>query len=226
LSSSEPSGGGADLVEAGPSDPARDLVVAQLGEALGDGVLEVRLDPGRDLWVRVRTGDWLPTARVLSGLGFSYFCFLSVIDWLPSPFGRSLDSEVDRALEGAPPREAEPMAHGYAGGETRFQAFARLHSIERKIGVTVKADVPDDTEAIDSWSGVFAGANWHEREAHEMYGVTFVGHPALKNLYLPGAFEGYPLRKDFPLVARLVKPWPGIVDVEGMPGGDDAGGEE
>ena len=45
----------------------------------------------------------------------------------------------------------------------------------------------------------------------------------LVNLYLPGAFEGYPLRKDFPLLSRMVKPWPGIVDVEPMP--DEAGSD-
>ena len=46
----------------------------------------------------------------------------------------------------------------------------------------------------------------------------FEGHPALRHLYLPFDFEGHPLRKDFPLLAREVKPWPGLVDVEGMPG--------
>jgi NADH-quinone oxidoreductase subunit C len=54
-----------------------------------------------------------------------------------------------------------------------------------------------------------------------MFGFTFNGHPNLIKLYLPGAFEGNPLRKDFPLIARRVKPWPGIVDVEPMPGTDD-----
>ena len=54
-------------------------------------------------------------------------------------------------------------------------------------------------------------------------GFAFTGHPALRHLYLPAEFEGYPLRKDFPLLAREVKPWPGLVDVEPMPGeeGDD-----
>jgi NADH-quinone oxidoreductase subunit C len=51
-----------------------------------------------------------------------------------------------------------------------------------------------------------------------MFGIAFDGHPGLRHLYLPGEFEGHPLRKDFPLLARLVKPWPGIVDVEPMPG--------
>jgi NADH-quinone oxidoreductase subunit C len=54
-----------------------------------------------------------------------------------------------------------------------------------------------------------------------MFGIGFDGHPDLRNLYLPGAFEGYPLRKDFPLLSRMVKPWPGIVDVEPMPGASD-----
>lgn len=49
------------------------------------------------------------------------------------------------------------------------------------------------------------------------------GNANLAHLYLPGAFEGNPLRKDFPLLARRVKPWPGIVDVEPMPGADDEG---
>jgi NADH-quinone oxidoreductase subunit C len=207
-------------------DPLRDLLVAELGDVLGDAVLDVRLEAGRDLWVRVSTEAWLPLARLLQGLGFQYFCFLSVIDWLPSPYGRSLDSEVDRVVEHAPARQSGPVEHGYTGGDTRFQVFARLYSTDRKLGLTVKADVPDETIAVESWSGVYAGANWHEREAHEMYGVEFVGHPALKNLYLPGGFEGHPLRKDFPLLSRLVKPWPGLVDVEGMPGAEDAAGDD
>ena len=70
---------------------------------------------------------------------------------------------------------------------------------------------------VDSWSHLFAGANWHERECHEMFGIGFNNHPDLRNMYLPGDFEGHPLRKDFPLLARMVKPWPGIVDVEPMP---------
>jgi NADH-quinone oxidoreductase subunit C len=58
-----------------------------------------------------------------------------------------------------------------------------------------------------------------------MYGFVFDGHPGLRHLYLPGAFEGYPLRKDFPLLAREIKPWPGLVDKEPMPG-EEAGDDE
>ena len=78
---------------------------------------------------------------------------------------------------------------------------------------------------MPTWVGVYAGANWHEREAWEMFGIRFAGHPDLRHLYLPSDFEGHPLRKDFPLLARMVKPWPGIVDVEPMPADLDEDGE-
>jgi NADH-quinone oxidoreductase subunit C len=50
-----------------------------------------------------------------------------------------------------------------------------------------------------------------------MFGFVFEGHPALRHHYLPMEFEGHPLRKDYPLLSRVVKPWPGLVDVEPMP---------
>ena len=209
------------------SDPVREELVNRLRLALGAGVEEVHLDPGRDVWVRVAPDHWRAAAEAARDqLGCTYFCFLSVIDWLPSPFGRSMDSEVDTILDATKAKEPEPMSHGYAGGSTRFQVLARLSSITDHVGVTLKADVPEDTLTIASWASVYGGANWHEREAFEMFGLNFEGHPGLRKLYLPGDFEGYPLRKDFPLLARIVKPWPGIVDVEGMPGvADEEGGE-
>ena len=81
----------------------------------------------------------------------------------------------------------------------------------------IGTDLPSDGPEIDTLTGVYAGANWHEREAHEMFGIEFRGHPNLGKLYLPEQFEGNPLRKSFPLLTREVKPWPGKVDVEGMP---------
>ena len=220
-----------DAPEGAPQDSAPDAVreelVSRLRSGLGAGVVDVHLAAGRDLCVRIATGAWRDAGELLRDrIGCNYFCFLSVIDWLPSPYGRSMDSEVDNILEKTAAREPEAMVHGIAGGETRFQLLARVYSVADRVGVTLKADVPDDTTTIDSWSEIYAGANWHEREAWEMFGVIFQGHPNLKKLYLPGDFEGFPLRKDFPLIARMVKPWPGIVDVEGMPGvADDEGGE-
>ncbi|MGH8916760.1 MAG: NADH-quinone oxidoreductase subunit C, partial [Actinomycetes bacterium] len=58
----------------------------------------------------------------------------------------------------------------------------------------------------------YRGANWHERETHEMFGIEFIGHPNLVRLLLPDDFQGRPLRKDFVLASRAAKPWPGAVN--------------
>jgi NADH-quinone oxidoreductase subunit C len=201
-----------------PGDALREGIVEDLRAAIGDQLVDTHLMPQRDLWVRVAPEAWVATADALKSQGFDYFCFLSAIDWMPSPYGKGEDDPS------APPVEPDPDAgaikQGYAGGESRFQVFARVTDIKRHVGVTIKADVPDSM-TMATWIPVYAGANWHEREAHEMFGIDFDGHPDLRNLYLPGAFEGFPLRKDFPLLSRMVKPWPGIVDVEPMPGAAD-----
>ncbi len=218
-----------------PSDTSADEVIdtarAALLEAitadLGDAVLGSHLMPGTDLWVRVSTDTWGDMAAYLRDRQrFRFFSWLSAIDWLPSPYGRSLDADVDNTLEGiavAAPGEVVP---GYTGGDTRFQVIARVHNLSTNLGLTVKADVPDDTMSIGTWTGSYPGAEWHEREAWEMFGIHFGGHPGLRHLYLPGEFEGHPLRKDYPLLARLIKPWPGIVDVEPMPGAESTDEEE
>lgn len=204
-----------------PGDSLREGIVDDLRRRLGDAVIDVKLIPQTDLWVRVASDAWGTAATVLKELGFTYFCYLSAIDWKPSPWGRGEDDPTE------PPRErSTEIVQGYTGGETRFQMLARVTDTTRHVGVTLKADVPETDEdggalTMPSWSAVYAGANWHERETREMFGISFDGHPDLRNIYLPSDFEGYPLRKDFPLLARMVKPWPGIVDVEPMPAEED-----
>ena len=228
----------ADTTEAeaaAPTDERREALLAQLVDHLGDDLLESHIAPGHDLWIRVPASAWKSTMRHLrNDHGFRFFEFLSAIDWLPSPYGRYEDAAVDVAAAGAT-ADAVPAAieTGVAGGETRFQVFARLIDVSRKdLGIIIKADVPpaegsaDEPGSIESIISVFPGANWHEREVHEMYGIGFEGHPYLVNLYLPTGFEGHPLRKDYPLLARVVKPWPGIVDVEPMPDEGESGEEE
>ncbi|AJE84898.1 dehydrogenase [Streptomyces albus] len=80
--------------------------------------------------------------------------------------------------------------------------------------------VPHEEPVAPTAVGVYAGATWHERETHEMFGVVFEGHPGLDKLLLPENFEGHPLRKDFVLAARVAKAWPGAKE----PGESDHGG--
>jgi NADH-quinone oxidoreductase subunit C len=211
----------ADTPTALASDHLREGLVDRLRSVIGDALLDSHVAPGRDVWVRVAPEAWRRAGLALRDqLGMDYFCFLSAIDWMPSPFGRSEDDPTAPA-----PERDDTIRQGITGGSTRFQMLARVVSSTAHVGINVKADVPDSL-SIESWIPAYAGANWHEREAWEMFGITFAGHPDLRHMYLPTEFEGYPLRKDFPLLARLVKPWPGIVDVEPMPGvADEEGGE-
>ncbi len=205
-----------------PGDALREGVVQALRDELGDALLDSLIKPNDDVWVRVRTDAWRQAGLVLRDqVGCEYFGFLSAIDWMPSPFGRGEDDPT----EPTPERSTE-IVQGYTGGDTRMQVFARVTNLSKHFGVTIKADVADEMPAVDSWIPVYAGANWHERECHEMFGIGFHGHPDLRNMYLPTDFEGHPLRKDFPLLARLVKPWPGIADVEPLPGDDSEEGAE
>jgi NADH-quinone oxidoreductase subunit C len=237
----EPGNGDGSTEPAGPADEMREGLLATFTEALGDQLLGSHISAGHELWVRVDRAAWVQAAEVArTKLGCRFFDYLSAIDWLPSPWGRYEDALIDKAdaasngtssanggtggTGGIPYVDPATIAQGVAGGDTRFQVMCRLADVRsgnHGRSVVLKADLPDDDLRIASLVGLYPGANWHERECWEMFGITFDGHPGLRHLYLPGAFEGHPLRKDFPLLARIVKPWPGIVDVEPMPESDD-----
>jgi NADH-quinone oxidoreductase subunit C len=211
--------------EAPEVDERREAILAGFTDALGDAVVGSHIAVGRQLWVRVAREAWFDAAETAKNrLGFHFFDWLSAIDWMPSPWGRYEDAAgIDVGIPQFDPDAT--FETGVAGGDTRFQIMCRLTNIRRHtepyLNVVLKADLPTDDLRVASLVPLYAGANWHERECWEMFGISFDGHPSLRHLYLPGEFEGHPLRKDFPLLARLVKPWPGIVDVEPMPGGTD-----
>jgi len=204
------------------TDPVREAIAKAFADELGDGFIAQHITPGSDMCIRIAASSWVDAARFARDkLGMTWIDFISAIDWMPNPYGREMEAEQDWVVHGKEASQPEEMTTGVTGGDTRFQMFMRLYSIEEHIGVTIKADVPDDAPAIETLIPVFVGASWHEREVWEMFGIDIIGHPDKRVLYLPTGFEGNPMRKDFPLVARRVKPWPGIVDVEAMPGDDD-----
>jgi NADH-quinone oxidoreductase subunit C len=84
----------------------------------------------------------------------------------------------------------------------RFAVVYNLNSLENSVRIRVKAFVPEDDCQIDTVSTIWYGANWGEREAFDMYGVVFKGHPDLKRILMPENYEGHPLRKDYPLKGR------------------------
>ncbi|MET8283909.1 NADH-quinone oxidoreductase subunit C [Streptomyces sp. NPDC005132] len=103
---------------------------------------------------------------------------------------------------------------------TGFRVAAHVVALSPVRRLLVRTTVPHAAPVLASAVSVYAGAGWHERETHEMFGVTFEGHPGLDPLLLPEGFEGHPLRKDFVLAARVAKAWPGAKE----PGESDHGG--
>ncbi|TQJ89291.1 NADH-quinone oxidoreductase subunit C [Streptomyces sp. SLBN-31] len=103
---------------------------------------------------------------------------------------------------------------------TGFRVAAHVVALSPVRRLLLRTTVPHEAPALPSAVGVYAGAAWHERETHEMFGVDFEGHPALDHLLLPETFEGHPLRKDFVLAARVAKAWPGAKE----PGESEHGG--
>jgi NADH-quinone oxidoreductase subunit C len=235
-----------------PPDALTERLFSHLVTDLGAKIIESVARP-HDLFLRVSAADWVEAAKIAKRAGFDYFCFLSGLDWLQNPAQTTRyenvwgsveeetpvepPAETDSPTADAPaPTEAVDVVDapavagiqtGLAGGSTRFQVMLRLTASREHCSVTIKADLDERDPRVGTLVGVYGGANWHERETWEMFGFWFDGHPHLVHIYLPGAFEGYPLRKDFPLLAREVKPWPGLTNVEPIAGeaDDEAAGE-
>ena len=153
-------------------DEARDAIVAEISESMGDGIVETFVRPGDDIWIRVSRDVWVETADTLKNkMGFGFFNFLSAIDWMPSPFGRDMDSQVDLTLNPPEDEDTEPagIETGIASGDTRFQLFMRVNDVFTERAITVKCDLPDDDLSVPTIVPVFPGANWHEREACLLY---------------------------------------------------------
>jgi NADH-quinone oxidoreductase subunit C len=212
-----------DADEISTIDPALSSLFERFSTALGEGVVD-HAEAHGTLVVRVRPDAWRRSAVVAQAdLDCDYLSFVSGIDWMPAP--PAPKAEGDESGDTSSPVQPDTMTPGVAGAEGRFQVFGHVQSTSRHWGLTLKTDVTDDAPVVESWVPVYPGADWHERECWEMYGFDFVGHPKIRHLYLPGEFEGHPLRKDFALMAREVKPWPGLVDVEPMPDEDSEGGD-
>jgi NADH-quinone oxidoreductase subunit C len=118
---------------------------------------------------------------------------LDVMRWLRDTSGHAYDYLVDvTAVE-------------YRDAERPIEVVYFLRSLARRADLRVKVELPRAQElVVDSVVGLWAGANWLEREVYDMFGVTFRGHPDLRRILMWDTYaEGYPLRKDFPLRGRF-----------------------
>lgn len=123
---------------------------------------------------RIRKQDWLEVARFARDeLGFDLFVDITAVDY-----------------------------QGREKGLPRFEVVLHLRSMKSGQRIRLKARVTEENPAIHSLTPLYKGANWFERECHEMYGVKFIGHPDLRPLLLYPEFKGHPLRKDYPIDKR------------------------
>ena len=83
--------------------------------------------------------------------------------------------------------------------EPRFELNYHLLSLEYRKRIRVKVRIPGDDPQVQSVTPIWPAANWHEREAFDLMGIRFEGHPDLTRILMPDDWEGYPLRKDYPV---------------------------
>jgi len=86
-----------------------------------------------------------------------------------------------------------------------IEVVYELISTKKNHRVRVKVNLTKESPEIDSVTGLWAGANWHERETYDLFGVNFINHPNLTRILTPDDFEGFPFRKDYknPEIVRM-----------------------
>jgi NADH-quinone oxidoreductase subunit C len=96
------------------------------------------------------------------------------------------------------------VAHPERAPGTRFAVVVHLLSVAHNRRLRLRAFCADDSEPmIDSLVGIWASANWFEREAFDLFGILFAGHPDLRRILTDYGFIGHPFRKDFPLIGQV-----------------------
>ena len=148
-----------------------------LSRELGDQLLKVS-DWRGDLSLTVARQAWVKAARLLRDhpeLRYQLFLDLCGVDYLEQ-----------------------------AGRDDRYEVVLHLYSVAHKHHVRLKTTLPESDPRVDSLTGLYKGANWFEREAWDLYGIVFTGHPRLTRILTHDSFVGHPMRKDYPTAQRHV----------------------
>ncbi len=152
-------------------------------QKLGGSVLAAQLSLG-ELTLEIRRPDLLRVCRILrddTAFGFAQLIDVCGVDYLDyhreSPLG---------SRQGP-----------------RFAAVYHLLSIARNQRLRLRVFLDDRPPLVDSVTSVWASANWFEREAFDLFGIVFEGHPDLRRILTDYGFIGHPFRKDFPLIGQV-----------------------
>ena len=142
---------------------------------------------------RLRDDEDLDFAQLLDLCGVDYLEY-GRSDWETSESVTS--SGFSRAVE-------RTLGEGEAGLERRYAVVYHLLSLSRNARLRVRCWTEGDPPRVPSVVGLWASANWYEREAFDLFGILFVGHPDLRRLLTDYGFIGHPFRKDYPLVGEV-----------------------
>ena len=180
-----------------------DTLVARLREH-GDARLALHVGADAQVVAEVPAGHLLAVAAMMRDapeLQFGMLVDIAGVDYLD--YGRSEWQAEQATSTGFSRGVNEDAGHTLRDGK-RYAVVYQLLSLTHNWRLRLRVWCPDDAEpAVDSVTGIWASANWFEREAFDLYGILFHGHPDMRRLLTDYGFIGYPFRKDFPLIGNV-----------------------
>lgn len=99
----------------------------------------------------------------------------------------------------------------YYPEKPRFEVVYNLYSLWRRLQIRIRAKIDEQEPEIESITELWQGADWHERECYDMFGIKFKEHPDLRRILMPEDWNGHPLRKDYPLKGKEL--WRGFKEI-------------
>jgi NADH-quinone oxidoreductase subunit C len=171
--------------------------------ACGDG-LSIHVSGHGEVTAEVPTAELLTVARRLRddpALDFAQLIDVAGVDYLD--YGRA-EWQAEQATASGFSRGVDSAAGHTLRGGRRYAVVHQLLSLthNRRLRLRVWCE-GEEEPAVDSVTGIWASANWFEREAFDLFGILFRGHPDLRRLLTDYGFIGHPFRKDFPLVGNV-----------------------
>jgi NADH-quinone oxidoreductase subunit C len=172
--------------------------------ARGELTLEVKPESLKEICITLRDAPEFRFNLLVDVCGIDYLHY-GLDDWQTTSttetgFSRGVTEKLLRAprdgANDAPPRGDRPA--------TRFAVVYHLLSLPLNHRVRLRVNLPDDAQVIvDSVMDIWPAANWFEREAFDLFGILFRGHPDLRRILTDYGFVGHPFRKDFPLIGKV-----------------------
>lgn len=161
-------------------------------QAFGEVTVEVSKDELLDVCARLRDND---------DLAFEQLIDLTVVDY--KTYGQDEWATTEATGAGFGRGREDSHAVRKAWQRERFAVVYHLLSLRHNRRLRVKCFIKDNRPTIPSIIDVWASANWYEREAFDLFGILFTGHPDLRRIMTDYGFVGHPFRKDFPLIGNV-----------------------